>query len=84
MAKIFRQKNFNYFVWTPLGSRVNMYINFCLQAQFKMSATRFCSLYLPLVSLTPVANLPMVSTTIAKLVQKFVAGVVDEELLSAP
>jgi hypothetical protein len=30
-----------------------------------------------LVSLTPVANLPPVSTTQAKLVEKFAAGVVD-------
>ncbi len=29
------------------------------------------------VSLTPVANLPSVSTTIAKLEAKFVAGVID-------
>ncbi len=26
MEKIFNQKNFNYFVWTPLGSRVSIYI----------------------------------------------------------
>jgi hypothetical protein len=32
---------------------------------------------LPLVSLTPVANLPPVSTTLAKLVPKFAAGDVD-------
>jgi hypothetical protein len=32
--------------------------------------------YLP-VSLTPVANLPPVSTTLGKLVAKFAAGVVD-------
>jgi hypothetical protein len=32
---------------------------------------------LPLVSLTPAANLPPVSTTLAKLVAKFAAGVVD-------
>jgi hypothetical protein len=32
---------------------------------------------LPPVSLTPVANLPPVSTTLAKLVEKFAAGVVD-------
>jgi hypothetical protein len=38
MAKIFKLKNFNYFVWTPLGSRFNIYINFCLQLQFKMTA----------------------------------------------
>ncbi len=28
-------KKFNYFVWTPLGSRVNIYVNFCLQVHFK-------------------------------------------------
>ncbi len=33
-----KQKNFHNFVWTPLGSRVNIYINFCLQVQFKVSA----------------------------------------------
>jgi hypothetical protein len=32
---------------------------------------------LPPVSLTPVANLPPVSTALAKLVAKFVVGVVD-------
>jgi hypothetical protein len=30
IEKIFKQKNFNNFVWAPLGSRVNIYINFCL------------------------------------------------------
>ncbi len=43
MAKIFKLKNFNYFVWTPLGSRVNIYINFCLQVQFKMTAAWYCT-----------------------------------------
>jgi hypothetical protein len=33
--------------------------------------------HLPLVSLTQVANLPTVSTTLAKLTAKFAAGVVD-------
>ncbi len=32
---------------------------------------------LPPVSLTPVANLPPVSTTLGKLVAKFATGVVD-------
>jgi hypothetical protein len=36
-----------------------------------------CSHCLPLVSFTPVANLPPLSTTLAKLVKKFAAGVVD-------
>jgi hypothetical protein len=34
MEKIFIQKNFNNFVWSPLGSRGNIYINFCLQVLF--------------------------------------------------
>ncbi len=33
----------------------------------------------PLVSLTPATNLPPVSTTLAKLVAKFAAGVVDTD-----
>jgi hypothetical protein len=32
------QNNFNNFVGTPLDSRVNIYINFCLQVHFKVSA----------------------------------------------
>ena len=76
MEKIFKQKNFNNFVWAPLGSRVNIYINFCLQVQFKMTAALYCTHYLefaagvvdtggnlPPASLTPVANLPPVSLT---------------------
>ncbi len=40
MEKIFKLKNFNNFVWAPLDSRVNiyLYINFCLQVHFKVSA----------------------------------------------
>jgi hypothetical protein len=77
MKKIFNQKNFNNFVGTPLDSRLNIYINFCLQALFKVSAAWYCSHCLPPESLTPVANLPPVSTTLVKLVAKFAAGVVD-------
>ncbi len=61
MEKTFKQKYFNIFVWTPLGSRVNIYINFCLQVHFKVSGAWYCCHYLPPVSLTPVANLPRVS-----------------------
>ncbi len=61
MEKTFKQKNFNNFVWTPLGSRVNIYINFCLQYHFKVSAAWYCCHYLPPVSLPPVANFPPVS-----------------------
>ncbi len=60
MEKIFKQKNLNYFICTPLGSSVNIYINFCFQVHFKVSAAWYCSLYLPPVSTTPVANLPPV------------------------
>ncbi len=38
MEKIFKQKNFNNFVWAPLGSRVSIYKLFCLQDHFKVSA----------------------------------------------
>jgi hypothetical protein len=36
--EIYKQKNFNNIVWTPLSSRVNIYIHFCLQVHFKVSA----------------------------------------------
>ncbi len=61
MEKIFDQKNLNNFIWSPLGSRGNIYINFCLQVHFQFSAAWYCSYYLPPVSMTPVANLPPVS-----------------------
>ncbi len=82
MAKTFKQKNFNNFVWTPLGSRANIYINFCLQVHFKLSAAWYCCHYLPPVSTTPAANWPPVSlipvsTTLAKIVEKFATGVAD-------
>jgi hypothetical protein len=38
IEKIFKQKYFNNFVWAPLGGRVNIYQNFCLQVHFKVSA----------------------------------------------
>ncbi len=66
MEKIFNQKNFNNFIWSPLGSRGNIYINFCLQVYFQVSAAWYCSNYLP-----------PVSTTQGELVAKFAAGVVD-------
>ncbi len=88
MEKTFKQKSFNNFVWTTLGSRVNIYTNFCLQVHFKVSAAWYCCHYLPTmsttpvanlppVSLTPVANLPPVSTTLAKMVEKFATSVAD-------
>ncbi len=61
MERIFNQKNFNNFVWSPLSSRGNLYINFCLQVHFQVSSAWYCSHYLPPVSMTPAANLPPVS-----------------------
>ncbi len=61
MKNIFNQKNLNNFVGTPLDSTLNIYKKFCLQVNFKVSAAWYCSHCLPLVSLTPVGNLPPVS-----------------------
>ncbi len=82
MEKTTIQKKINYFVPTPLGRRFNIYIKFCLQVHFKVSAAWYCSHYLPLVSLTggkfaagvvgTGSNLPMVVP-----VAKFAAGVFD-------
>ncbi len=85
MEKIFSQKNFNNFVWSPLDCRGNIYINFCLQVHFQVSAAWYCSHYLPPVSLI---NLPPVSLTPWQTChrcqqhkgnwwQKFAAGFVD-------
>ncbi len=49
-GKNLQQKNFNNLVWTSLGSKVNIYINSCLQVHFKVSAAN-----LPPVLLIPVA-----------------------------
>jgi hypothetical protein len=64
MKKIFNQKNFNNLVRTPLASRVNICIKFCLQAHCKVSAA------------CPLFATPPVSTTLVKLVAKFASGVV--------
>ncbi len=74
MEKIFKQKNFNNFVWTPLGSIVNIYINFCLQVHFKVSAAWYCSHHVPPVSLTSAANLPPVSLTPMANLQTSISG----------
>ncbi len=59
MEKIFNQKNFNNFILSPLGSRGNIYINFCLQVHFEVSVAWYCSNYLPPVSMTPVVHLDL-------------------------
>jgi hypothetical protein len=71
MEKIFNQKNFNYFVWTALGCRVNISISFFFK--FILSCQQFdnCVYCLPPASLTPV------STSQGKMVEDFAASVVD-------
>jgi hypothetical protein len=66
MEKIFNQKNFHYFFWTPLV--VELAYSYIFFFKFVLSCQQFdnCSYCLP-----------PVSTTLAKLVEKFVAGVVD-------
>ncbi len=64
-----------------MGSRVYIRVIFFLQVHFKVSAVRYCSHYLPLVSLTMVANLPLVSTTPVVMVAKFAAGVIDTDVV---
>ncbi len=78
MEKTFKQKNFKNLVWTPLGSRVNKCIHFCLQVHFKVTAAWYCCQYLPPVSTTPVANLPpvlLIATGVVDTVGKFAAGI---------
>jgi hypothetical protein len=95
MEKIFNQKVFYDFFWTPLGSRVSIKLNFFFK--FILSCQQFdnCShclppasltpvAKLPLVSLTPVANLPPVSTTLAKMVEKFGTGINNRSKNAAP
>jgi hypothetical protein len=79
MEKIFNQKNFNNFVWSPLGSRGNIYINFCFKLTFRCLQPDIVPIIchrcqfaagvvdnggnLPPAPLTPAANLPPVSLT---------------------
>ncbi len=70
-GKIFNQKNFKYFVWTPLGNKV---VNFCLQVQV-------CSLiFLPYFA-TSINNTSETGAKFAPVVVdtggNFAAGVVD-------
>ncbi len=61
MKKKFNQKNFHYFFWTPLGSRVSIKINFFFKFIFKCQQFDHYSHCLPAVLFTPVANLPPMS-----------------------
>jgi hypothetical protein len=86
-GKNLQSENFFMILLDTLGSRVNIFIIFL---KFILSCQQFdnCSHCLPPVLLTPMANLlpvsltPManllpVSTRLAKLGEKFAAGVVD-------
>ncbi len=77
MEKIFKQKNFNNFVCAPLGSRVNIYIHFCLQVHFKVSAAWYCSNYLPPVSIAQGKLEAKLAAGVVDTGGKFAAGVVD-------
>ncbi len=68
MEKIFNQKSFHYFFWTPLGSRIIIQINYFFNFTLSCQLFDHCSHCLPPVSLTPVTNLPPVSV---ELVAKF-------------
>jgi hypothetical protein len=80
MEKICNPKTVNYFVWTPLGSRVFPLFNYLPSMDtggiFTAGVVDTCG-NLPSISMTSVANLPPVLTTTAVLVAKFAAGVVD-------
>ncbi len=53
-GKIFNQRSFKYFVWTPLGSRVNLKIIFFFKYAFRCKQSD-CSHYFPPVLLIPKA-----------------------------
>jgi hypothetical protein len=61
MEKTFKQKNFNNFVWTPLGSRVFATGVNDTDGKFAAGVVDTGG-DLPPASLTPVANLPPVSS----------------------
>jgi hypothetical protein len=66
MKKIFNQKNFNNFIWSPLGSRGNIYLNFCLQVH-RFTSSGVCSLIL----------FQLFAPGVNDTGGKFAAGVVD-------
>jgi hypothetical protein len=89
MEKIFNHKSFNSFVWTPLGSTVELNYRYIFAFKFTLRSQRpdivpiFCPSVINTVSkfaaggVDTGGKLPPVSSTLAKLVAKFVAGVVD-------
>jgi hypothetical protein len=77
MDKSFNYKSFNYFVWTPFGSRVNLYSRYIFVFKFTLRSQQpdiipilFAAgivdtrSKLPPLSLTPAANLLPVSLTL--------------------
>jgi hypothetical protein len=62
MEKIFNQKNFNYFVWTALGSRVNIYKKIFSSSFYVVSSLIIVTLF---------------ATGVFDTGGKFAAGIVD-------
>jgi hypothetical protein len=74
MQKIFNHKSFNYLVWTPLVSIVNLRNIFA----FKFTLRSQQPDVVPIICISkgaPLVSLILVSTTLAKLVAKFAVGV---------
>ncbi len=75
--KICNQNSSNYFIWTPLGSTVNINIIFFLQVHFKVKAVWYCSHYLQSVSMTPAVPVAKFTAGVVDTSKKFATGVVD-------
>jgi hypothetical protein len=66
MEEIFSQKSFNYFIWTPLGSRINIQINFSITSTLRCKQSDIVPIIYPGVidtagNLPPVLFSPMVN-----------------------
>jgi hypothetical protein len=73
MIKIFNQKCFNYF-FTPLGSRVNILINFFLQVYFRCQQSDIVPLFATGINNTRTV---LVAKFVVDTGRKFVTGVVN-------
>jgi len=57
MEKIFKLKNFSYFVWTPFVKRVYMYKHFFLQVHFNEHVISLILLQLFATGINPLQDL---------------------------
>jgi hypothetical protein len=70
MQKIFNHKSFNYFVWTPLGSRVNLYCRYIFVFKFTLRSQQ--------PDIVPIiAKYSTVINNTSETGAKFASGVVD-------